>query len=260
MVNITTEIKIEIEWSYTPPDYFEEKVVWKREGYSVEIEDGRITARMSGHFFDSQPGLRDSLTEQLRIYFLGAQPNRHRAFEIHGGAINRIWPNGRRDTTLVVHSAVQVMTSDNVDIATTDREGVVHDTRRDRINATKNLAQLSVRHAVTDQTIRRMLDSFDAAVRYPGNELVYLYEVWDALRTKFRSESKALKALRISKPHRSRLTRLANNKPLNQGRHRGQFAGSLRDATTEELNEARAIARDMVKQYLKYLDEQQQPK
>jgi len=200
------------------------------------------------------------LTEQLRIYFLGAQPSRHRTFEIHDGSIIRIWPNGKTDTTLVVQSAEHILTSDNVDIATTDSEGVVHDSRRNRINATKNLAQLSVRHAATDQTVRRMLDSFDDATRYPGNELVYLYEIWDALKTKFRGESKARNAIGISRPGRLRLTKLADTEPLNQGRHRGQFAGSLRDATTEELNEAWAIARDMFERYLKYLEGQRQPK
>jgi hypothetical protein len=260
MAYSTTEIKIEIEWNYTPPSYFEEQIICEREGYSMEIEDGHITARMNADVFDSQPDFRDSLTQKLNDYFLGAQLIRRQAFEIHGGAINRVWPDGRRDTTLVVQSAFHKLTAENVDLVSTDDEGVVHDTRRDRIDTTRNLAELSARHAATDRTARKMLYSFDAAVRDPENELVYLYEVWEALQTKFRGEGKARKALGILRSARSRLTHLADDEPLNQGRHRGSHAGSLRNATTDELDEARAIAEDMIALYLNYLDQQQQHK
>ena len=118
----------------------------------------------------------------------------------------------------------------------------------------KNRAQVWLRHA-SDPTGRRMLDSFDASIRYPGNELVYLYEIWDALQTNFRGDNKARRTLGISKSDRSRLTNLANIEPLNQGRHRGRHAGNLRDATASELDETRKIAVEMIEKYLKYLDE-----
>jgi hypothetical protein len=147
----------------------------------------------------------------------------------------------------------------HADTITTDEKGVViHDSRRERIEATKNLAELSVRHGA-NPTARRMLESFDAAIRYPGNELVYLYEVWDALQTKFRRNKKGRKALGISRPDRSWLTNLANKEPLNQGRHRGRF-DTLRDATFEELAKARKIANEMIEKFLFYLDGQHKAK
>jgi hypothetical protein len=136
---------------------------------------------------------------------------------------------------------------------------VIGDTRRNRIEAIKKLAELSSRYAPTDLTVRRILDSFDAAVRYPGSALVYLYEVWEALRTRFRGERKTRKILGIRRKKRSRLTRLADKEPLNQGRHRGKFAGKLRDAAAIELDEAWAIARDMYERYLNFLDKSNSP-
>ncbi len=254
----TPEVKIEIEWQYAPPGYFEEKIIWERKNCLIEIEAGHITARMSADLFDSEPGLRDSLTKELNYYFLGAQLIRRQAFDIHGGAINRVWPDGRRDTTLVVHAAYQMMITDHADIISTNDKGVVHDTRRDRIEAAKNLAELSACYCETDPTARKILDSFDDAVRDPGNELVYLYEVWEALGQKFGSQGKAKAALHIDQWRR--LRHLACNLPLNQGRHRGLFAARLRDATAEELDEARTIARDMAIKYLRHLDEQQKSK
>jgi hypothetical protein len=190
----------------------------------------------------------------LDLYFRGAQLIRRRVFDIDGGGYERVWPDGRRNTTLVVHCIEQGQVSDQPDLVQLNSKGeVVGDTRRDRIKATINLSQLSVYHG-SDPTARRMLESFDAAIRYPGNELVYLYEIWDALQTKFRGNKKGLKALGISRPNRSRLTNLANREPLNQGRHRGRF-DTLREATVGELAEARKIATEMIEKFMLYLDD-----
>src|SRR4030042_5141109 len=238
--------KIELEWSYKPPDYFEEITVWDRGNYSVEIAAGRIIAHMDAGLFDSVTGLRDLLTRELNDYFRGVLPIRRRIFEICRGSIHRISPDGGRDTTLEVQAAELVLTGENVDLIHTGADGkVIGDTRRGRIEATKALAELSSRYAPPDPTVSRMLDSFDAAVRYPGSVFVYLYEVWEALQTIFRGERKARRALEIPKDDRSRLTKLANKEPVNQGRHRGKFAGKLRNATPSELDEAWALARRM---------------
>jgi len=259
MPNNANEVKVEIHWVYVPAGFFEEKIVCEHESYSVEIEEGHITARMSAAFFDSQPGLPASLKQKLNSYFLGAQPIRRKVFEIHGGAFDHLWPDGRRDTTLAVEGVVaQAQVSNHVDLVVMDDKGaVIHDTRRDRIEATKHLAELSAQYYMADQTLHKMLDSFDASIRYPGNELVYLYEIWDALQEKFRKKKHARKALGVLNSDRSRITKLANKEPLNQGRHRGRHAGNLREATTEELSEARRIAREMIEKYLGYLDKQQ---
>jgi hypothetical protein len=247
--------KIELEWSYKPPDYVEERIVWNRQNYSVEIADGHIIAHMDAGFFESKPELRELLTRELNDYFYGALPYRRRPFEISRGSISRIWPDGRRDTTLEVQVGSHVFAGMNVDLIHTGADGkVIGDTRRERIEATMKLAELSSRYAPTDPTVRRILDSFDAAVRYPGNELICLYEVWEALQTRFRGDGKARKALGIIRDDRSRLTKLADKEPLNQGRHRGKFAGKLRNATASELDEAWAIARGMYEKYLSYLN------
>ena len=155
--------------------------------------------------------------------------------------------------SIACHSSVGCPT-----LISIDANGVVHDPRREHFEAMKNLMELRLRHA-SDPTARRMLESFDAALRYPGNELVYLYEVWDALQTKFRRNKKGRKALGISRPDRSWLTDLANKEPLNQGRHRGRF-DTLRDATYEELAKARKIAQEMIEKFLLYLDGRQKAK
>jgi hypothetical protein len=99
-----------------------------------------------------------------------------------------------------------------------------------------------------------MLKSYDDAVNDPGNELVHLYEIRDSTAKHFGGESIARNVLNISGSRWSKLGRLANDEPLKQGRHRGKNPGALRDATEEELREARKIARELVVAYLSYLE------
>ncbi len=94
------------------------------------------------------------------------------------------------------------------------------------------------------------------AVNEPNNELVHLYEIRDALSTKFGGENAARTKLAISNANWSRLGQLANSAPLRQGRHRGKKVGELRDATESELKETRNIARNMIEAYFDYLEKQ----
>jgi len=98
-----------------------------------------------------------------------------------------------------------------------------------------------------------ILKSSRAAADEPEIELVRLYQIRDALAKHFGGKTEAQKALGISKDDWSRLGDLANDAPLNQGRHRGKKIGELRDATQAELNEARSIAKGMIRAYLKHL-------
>ena len=77
-----------------------------------------------------------------------------------------------------------------------------------------------------------------ASVRDPANELVYLYEIRDALSVKFGSDRGARIALAITSSQWSRLGQLCNDEPLRQGRHRGKTRVALRDASEDELFEA----------------------
>jgi hypothetical protein len=75
----------------------------------------------------------------------------------------------------------------------------------------------------------------------------------------FGDEREARESLGISETKWDKLGTLANTDPLQQGRHRGRHLGSLRGATSEELTEARAIARMMIEAYLALLERNAAP-
>lgn len=126
------------------------------------------------------------------------------------------------------------------------------DTKRERIEATKDFALLASRHR-TDPVAELLLKSYHAAITDASKELAHLYDIREVLATKFGGETKARAVLGITKSRWGRLGELANDVPLSQGRHRGRKIGQLRDANPSELDEARAIAKDMIRKYLQYL-------
>jgi hypothetical protein len=253
-----TEETVEIQWFYTPVDFFEEKVVRDCGDYTFEIAGGRITARMSAAFYKPGPDFQHALTEELRSYFSVWQLDRPAAFEIHEGGVDRLWPDGLIISTLAPQECFQAQTADQVDLVQMDSTGaIVRDTRRERIEAMKKRAEFRLRHA-SDPTTRRMLKGHAASLAKPDEELFCLYEIWDALMDKFGGRDNALNVLDISPETKTRFYDLTCNFPLRQGRQRG-LHDTLRDATAEELDEARRIAQDMMERYWRYLDRNQQP-
>jgi len=73
----------------------------------------------------------------------------------------------------------------------------------------------------------------------------------DALSRKFSKDVHTKLGLTVREW--SRFGQLANKEPLRQGRHRGSNAGALRDASEGEFQEARSIARKIIKGYLAWL-------
>lgn len=174
--------------------------------------------------------------------------------------MTRVHPDGRRDIFMEAEPGRIVISVNAVGFQVIDKDGnVISDSKRDRTEKKKSFAELVTTHRATDGLLTSLLRSYDAAVRDPNNELVHLYEVREALSTKFGGETATRAALGISVSQWSRLGQLCNNEPLRQGRHRGKTGGAFRDATEAELTEARGSARAMIEAYLQHLEASASP-
>lgn len=249
-----------LEWTFSPRDYFEEVIEISRQDYTMTIADGKVQAKIDSTFYEVNPSLRRTLHDALNDRFLGVQLLTHRAYELSNSTMTRVHPDGRRDIFIEAEPFSIVISGGTVDFTVTDPDGnVITDSKRDRIEKKKSIAELVTTHRAIDGILASLLRSYDAAVRDPNNELVHLYEVREALSVKFGGESGAHSALGITSPQWSRLGQLCNNEPLRQGRHRGKTGGALRDATEGELTEARSIARAMIEAYLQHLESSASP-
>jgi hypothetical protein len=246
-----------LEWSFSPPDYFEEMIHIVLKTYSMTIDNGKVEARIAPVVYDKEPKIRDELHAALNARFLGVQLLIHTPYKLSKPSMYRLHPDGRRDITIFPEPCAITASVGIPDIVVKDKNGnIVSDSQRDRSERKKKLAELAEKYSPQDKVVESMLASYNMAVNDPSNELVHLYEIRDALVTKFGGESIAQKTLAISSRQWSRLSRLANDDPFRQGRHRGKKLGELRDARTSELEKARSIARKMIEAYFDYLERQ----
>ncbi len=244
---------IELDWNFSPPNYFEEAIDIVRQDCVMTIADGKVHTEIDDAIYDAKPDISEGLHKALNDQFLAVQVLSHRAYKLSPPNVARKYSDGHRVFSVVLRSTLAVASAGTVDFKVTDKDGNVKvDSRRDRIEKRKSLASLITCHA-TDALLDSLLQSYTKAVHDPNDEFVYLYEIREALSGKFGSEAITRKALDISKAQWSRFGCLCNDEPLRQGRHRGKTGRALRDATDVELTEARDIARAMIEAYLRYL-------
>ncbi|MGB2808854.1 MAG: hypothetical protein WBC22_14005 [Sedimentisphaerales bacterium] len=245
-----------VEWTYSPPDYFEKRFRIDNEQYKLTIQNGKVEAIINAEHGDPRPELRDQLTTYLSFMFIGIQLISHKLYELSRSSVYCRHPDGKRVIFLEPEPIV-VTTSVSADLTITDRNGnVIADSRSERIEKKRCLAILAATHSGRDLTARRILQSYNNSVKDPDNELIHLYEIREALAEAFKGKKQAINALKVNKAQWQELGQLANDTPLRQGRHRGKKLSELRDATKNELNTARDIASEMIVNYLKYLEEQ----
>jgi hypothetical protein len=243
------------EWTFSPLDYFEEAIEISRQDYTMTIAEGKVHAKVDSETYEADPGMRQRMHDALNDRFLGVQLLTHRPYELLRSTMLREHPDGRRDIFVEPEPARIVISAGTVDIQLVDKDGnVIADSKRERIERKMSLAELVSTYRSTDALLPSLLRSQAAAVRDPNNELVHLYEIREALSTKFGGGHTARATLGISATEWSRLGHLCNDEPLRQGRHRGKTGGALRDATEAELAEARSISRGMIEVYLRHLE------
>ena len=249
-----SDVNVVLEWRFSPPDYFEEPISVSRSDYAMVIDKGKVEARIAAAVYDANPSMREVLHERLSSRFLAVQLLSHRPYKLEKPTVTRIHPDGRRDICLEAEPGHLAISTGTVDFKHIDKNGnVISDSGRERIERRKNLAELLSKYRPYDTLLESLLNSYAAGVRDPGNELVHLYEIRDALSKTLGGEDAVRSMLGITSSDWSRFGKLCNYEPLQQGRHRGQNIAGLRDATEAELADARRIALAMIEAYLSNL-------
>lgn len=242
-----------IQWSFTPPNFFEKPFTIRNELYELTIEDGKAVAEIAEHAGDPRLGLKEKIYDKLKSRFAGAQLISHQAFQLSEPSLTNISHNG---TTVYPETLELTMTiSSEMDFVHKDKDGnILFDSKSERIRNKQLVAELAEKYCETNLVVKGLLSSYTAAVSDPSNELIHLYEICDCLSEEFGGKKAAIAALNIPNKEWRELGRLANDAPLKQGRHRGKKISQLRDATKEELESARKYARKMLINYLTYLN------
>lgn len=234
-----------------PTDYFESQIEISENDYTMTIADGKVEAKIDSAVYDATPSIRDTLHNMLESQFLGFKLSNRKAYKLSNPTKTRVeHADGRKNYILEVEPMRIKISFQSVTLTRCDKDrNVVADHQTEK----KNLVDLVSKHH-KDEALMSLLKSYSVSVDDPDDELVHLYEIRDALCRKFGNEKAARSELNIPKSKLNRFRILCNEEPLKQMRHRGKKYGTLRDATIDELSEAREIARIMIEAYLKYLD------
>jgi hypothetical protein len=244
-----------LQWTFEPADFFEEKMTLQAQGYEFTVDLGHAECRISVTRASTDCWLqqRTEAHQLLDACFLSGQVLSHRGYKLSDLNATRIDEKGTEHKYAFPQTGHYRYASQRpADTVTTDAAtgAVIRDTKRERIDTRNALAQQAATHAA-DAVLNSMLRSYAAAVNDPQNELIHLYEVREALSAHFGGEKSAKQVLDISNTKWSALGKLSNDEPLIQGRHRGKHPGSLRAATAKELEEARAIVRELIEAYVR---------
>jgi hypothetical protein len=245
---------LQFRWQYSPTDFFEGPVEIRQPGYEVTGDSGVVVATIEQAALEADQALRKRVESQVAGLFLGAQLQAHVAYDLSRPTVTNLSADGSKGIVIECLPGRAEAKGMRADIRFTRPDGTIVDTKRDRVQRKHRLAELAARFAETDETLSRMLRSYDVAVRDPLDELVHLYEVRDLLDAKFGNRTEATSKLGLSGRDWKRLGHLCDGLPLKQGRHRGANISGLRDATEDELVEARSLATAMIEAYMKYID------
>ena len=247
--------EVQLEWKYTPEKYFEEPICFKDEGFKLSISDGIALARIDPYFYSKNKGIKEQLTNLIENRLHARQIMFHEKFTLSKASRSDLRKDGAKNVFVELDSLVMSSSIGSVDIIVQDKEGnIVSNTKQDRMDKQNWFADTIDKYRSIDPTLDQMLRSYHQSVHDPADELVHLYEIRDALSSRFGNTDKALKNLRITKKEWDIIGDLANAQPFEEGRHRGKSAGLLRPAGDHELNIARECARNLVEKYLKFLE------
>lgn len=245
---------LQLRWEYSPADFFEGTVEIRQPGYEVTVDSGAVVATIEQAALEVDQTLRKRVESKVAGLFLGAQLQAHVAYDLSRPSVTNLNADGSKGAVIECVPGRAEAKGMRADIRFTRQDGTIVDTKQDRVQRKLHLAEIAARFAETDETLSRMLRSYDVAVRDPLDELVHLYEVRDSLAVKFGGKTAATSKLGLLGDEWNRLGQLCNELPLKQGRHRGKTSTSLRDATEDELAEARFLATAMIEAYMKYID------
>ncbi len=248
-------ILVQLEWKYSPKTYLEEPILIEFEAGELKIGDGVAIATINPKAFYVEESIRDELTRKIECRLHAIQIMTHKDFELSKPYRINIEEDGKKNYFLEAESCIVTTSVGTVDIIVHDKNGnVISDSKRERLDKQHKFATLVDKHRNYDPTLDQILKSYQQSVKDPNDELVHLYEIRDALSNKFGSKAKAIKVLRLTEERWDEIGKLANNLPLNQGRHRGKAVGALRDADLTELEIARKSAVNLIEKYLDFLE------
>lgn len=245
--------KATLEWSYSPAGLIDGLLEFEKFGGSVVAAGGRVTADFDEQVYRADATLADKLLVAIQARLAPAQRRLQQAVEFsHPPTLTVAHSDGKREIFLECSASVSI--SDHLEIQIIRNGVVIEDSEQERIERESRQALLLESHS-DDLILARILASHRNSLRDPDNEFVHLYEIWDALESKFLKRHQVADALKIEFSKFGQFQAVCN-RPTSASRHRGTADGALRQPSPAEYELARSIAWELVMGYAEWLSTQ----
>jgi hypothetical protein len=240
--------KTELEFPYSPPDFFEVPYHRKTDEYVLIADAGVVRVTLCAPSDPIDAELENQITKEVEGLFLPRQLQTHRSFAIESARVQQYHADG---TSLILKGVggTLKLSGGPLDFIMSDASGaVVQDTKFERIAAHTKFIDSVIPKLAGSETLKALLESYNAAVSHPASELVRLFEIREKLSEHHGGDDEMRRRLGISEKHWKRFGSLTNDLPLKERRHCGKHS-NLRHATAVELDDARRIARGWIKTF-----------
>lgn len=244
---------VELEWKFSPPDYFRDARTVTAQGCTITVANGKAQASVDAVVYASTPGLREDLHDALDSYFLGDHLFRKTTwYELSRPQETHIDRDGRRNFMITPQGAALALKGTlgiSAQIHFTDKDGNIIDAQAQPDVESKAFAELAAAHA-SDTLFKAIRGHYESAQKEPQN---FLWRLWDAREAMNPYFKRKQRARDVSSNDLKTLSRLCNELPLLESRHRATKVRELRNATPEEREAAFAAARNIIVTYLRHL-------
>lgn len=236
-----------LEGTYSPKDYFEEPRPISGPQLTVNLNDGQLTATLeceADNPKDDFHRIHNQIRKSIDRIFQFRQITKHTPFRFDTRSVRVTLSDGTTYGRTYSEPTPAIFTTTPYD---TSPEAVK------KAQKDEKLITRAIKYGRDDETLDALITFLQRSITDPDQEISHLYDIRDALRKRFGTIGEARNKLSISQQQWKLLDDLANERGLEEGRHRGRHHTSLRKAKEEELDGARRIGRLMIYKYIHYL-------
>ena len=244
-----------LEWRYNPSSYFENEIILDNDQIKLRISAGLVQLELKN--YNSTIELtHNKYNNYIESFFISQMIEQRTSYEIKNVSTVIEHEDCSREIYVKPETTTHILRMPlRNKIVKIDKDGkIIYDPDEEEKKRQLDLSTKIQNVLDKDKIVHHLLESYQNSIKFPNDELVYLYEIKDAIKTYFKNKSTVLILLKISDADWSELGIICNKLPLKQGRHRGQMIGKLIDPKENELEKARSIAKNIIKSFINYLN------
>lgn len=242
-----------LEWRYQPADLLAEGQTIEAHGAVMVIQDGVVRAELDAGIYQA-----DSTTSEKLLRTIKARLAPYEYASVDpllidpSPTLTITHQDGRPREIHLQSDFASVRIRDSLEIQIYRNGVLIQDSAQERQDRLHSEAELLSKYG-DDELLSRLLASNSASKRDPKSEFTHLYEILEALQTRFGKPPMLTNELGIEKSKVGKFHAVCND-PSTVSRHRGLTKGPLREPTPEEYSYARSFAWEMILSYAHRLD------